>query len=351
MKFINWLLFPFALLYGWLMRFRNHLYDIERKPVVEFDRVIISVGNLSVGGTGKTPMVEYLISLLKDDYQLATLSRGYGRKTKGFRVATHKDTARTIGDEPFQFYQKFGDRVAVTVGEERMLAIPSLLLENEGIEVFLLDDAYQHRKVARDLNILLMDYHRPFYKDFVLPMGRLREPRIGAKRADCVMVTKCPPDLTKTKKEEIKAAIHQYSGEKPVCFATIEYGAPLSFQKDNTFSDGNQWVMLTGIAHPGLFKDDLSSTYEIVGEKRYPDHHAFTEKDLDDLLAYVRSKGSKEVAVMTTEKDMVRLLPLKGHAIFDALAFFYVPIVFRLDEAEPFRQQVLKVIEEKKRIN
>ena len=200
MKLLRWLFFPVSILYGLAMRFRNHLYDIGKKPQVEFDRVVISVGNLSMGGTGKTPMVEYLIRLLKADYKLATLSRGYRRKTRGYRMANAEDNAITIGDEPFQYYRKFGNEISVCVGEERVIAIPSAIMENEDIELFLLDDAYQHRKVARDFNILLSDYNQPFYTDYILPTGDLREPRKGAKRADCVIVTKCPDALKRARK-------------------------------------------------------------------------------------------------------------------------------------------------------
>src|SRR6478609_5114611 len=174
MSVLRFLLLPFALIYDWITRLRNHLYDIDYKHAIEFDRVVISVGNLNVGGSGKTPMIEYLIRLLTPHSTVATLSRGYGRKTRGFRMATTEDSAKTLGDEPFQFYLKFKDQISVTVGEERALAIPEMLMQTPEIDIILLDDAFQHRPVKPTYSILLTEYSRPFFTDFVLPMGTLR---------------------------------------------------------------------------------------------------------------------------------------------------------------------------------
>lgn len=205
------LLFPFSALYDAATRLRNHLYDIGTKPVIHFETITVSVGNLAVGGTGKSPMVEYLVRLLKGQYKVATLSRGYGRKTKGFILASEQSTAASIGDEPMQFYRKFGAEVAVAVGEERAIAIPEILFHHSDTEVIILDDAFQHRKVGRDLNILLTAYHSPFFKDHVLPAGRLREARKGAHRADIVVVTKCPPTLDEKDKTSFSQAIREYA--------------------------------------------------------------------------------------------------------------------------------------------
>ena len=206
MKFIRTIFFPFSILYAWFMSVRNKQFNTGQRTQTQFDRVVISVGNLSMGGTGKTPMIELLIRMLKNEYQVATISRGYGRKTRGFRRANTDDTASTIGDEPFQFFKKFGNEIAVSVCEERILAIPSLLLDDDSLEVFLLDDAFQHRQAGRDLDIMLTDYNHPFYKDYVLPTGNLREPRKGAGRADMIVVTKCPADLKSAEKEERRAS-------------------------------------------------------------------------------------------------------------------------------------------------
>ena len=186
------LLFPFSWLYYLITQIRNRLYDRGLKPSVKFELPVICVGNLTVGGTGKTPMIEHLIRLLQNRFKVATLSRGYGRATKGIRIAGPSENASTIGDEPFQFYTKFGKRITVAVGEERALAIPTILQECSDTQIILLDDGFQHRKVSPGFSILLTDYHRPFYNDFLLPSGRLRESRWGAERADVIVVTKCP---------------------------------------------------------------------------------------------------------------------------------------------------------------
>ena len=217
MKLFSWLLFPFSLLYSSIMHFRNYQFDNGTRKTTNFDRVVISVGNLSMGGTGKTPFIEYLIKLLKANHNIATVSRGYGRKTNGFRIANDKDDTKSIGDEPLQLFKKYKRDIIVSVGEERILAIPSVLLEFPETDVFLLDDAFQHRKVGRDFNILLSDYHKPFYEDHVLPMGRLREGRPGANRADCILVTKCP-ELNDSEKLEIKNQISVYAPKAPVFF-------------------------------------------------------------------------------------------------------------------------------------
>lgn len=201
---------PFSILYKWGMQLRNHLYDIEHKAVFRFDTKVISVGNLSMGGTGKTPFVEYILRYLIDkgySNKVATLSRGYGRKSKGFRIATDEDSPKTIGDEPFQMYQKFKNEAVISVGEDRVLAIPSLLYEHPDNEIIVLDDAFQHRSVKPNFSVLLTDYNTLFYNDYVLPSGTLRESRKGAKRADVVVVTKCPVKLGKAEQEIIKQRI------------------------------------------------------------------------------------------------------------------------------------------------
>tara|TARA_A100000171_G_C2126253_1_gene143710 strand:- start:18 stop:1076 length:1059 start_codon:yes stop_codon:yes gene_type:complete len=352
MKLLRWLLFPVSVLYGWLMSFRNHLYNIGKKSQVEFDRPIVSVGNLSMGGTGKTPMVEYLIRLLQEDYSLATLSRGYRRKTRGYRMASEADTAETMGDEPFQYYRKFGTKISVCVGEERVLAIPSAIMEKEDIEVFLLDDAYQHRKVARDFNILLSDFNHPFYEDYILPTGELRESRSGAKRADCVIITKSPETIDEQERREIKANVKVYLGEKPVFFSRIIYDTPLPVFKNqpDSLPKGSTVLLLTAIADNRMFKSEVERNYALKQEFVYQDHHGFTSKDLDGLLSYLKAQ-KEEIQIITTEKDMVRLLTLADHLLFKKAAVFYIPIRFELEEEDKFTSRLFKVLEQKKNLN
>lgn len=339
---LRWLLFPLAALYGWMMRVRNRQYDQGQRDVVEFEPTIISVGNLSVGGTGKTPMIEYLIRMLKDRHPLATISRGYGRRTKGFRLASDEDTARTIGDEPLQFYRKFGKEIFVTVSEERILAVPEVLGDHEEVTLFLLDDAYQHRKIGRDLNILLTSCHRPFYVDHVLPMGLLREERSGAKRADLVVVTKCPQSLSDDAKRRTVEEIIKYSGKKPVFFSTTQYG-DLTYVLGPNRALTDKSAALSGIARPEPFMEQIMKSNDIVHHFNFKDHYAFTTADLNKIEKTLDSLNICQI--ITTEKDMVRLLSFQDHSLFKKVSLFYVPITFVIDREEEFRAEVMKVVE------
>lgn len=344
MKFIRALFFPFSIVYGWLMQVRNQQFDNGQRTQTEFDRIVISVGNLSTGGTGKTPMIEFLIRRLKANSKLATVSRGYGRRTKGFRLANDHDDAKSIGDEPLQFYRKFGQEITVSVCEERILAIPSILMEKDDVELFLLDDAYQHRKVARDYNIMLSDYSHPFYNDFVLPTGNLREPRVGAKRADAIIITKCP-SLNDVEKESIIAKVRGYNDNASIYFSHIDYQAiqPV-FGKEEVTSEV---VLLTGVAKPQPIVDYLANSFEVVKHLEYADHYNFRASDLDEILKKFEDLNTN--ALVTTEKDMVRLLPFKSHPIFEKVNLFYLPIAFKMDKEEEFLSGIMKVIQKGKR--
>ncbi|MBO3700487.1 tetraacyldisaccharide 4'-kinase [Roseivirga sp. E12] len=344
MKFIRALFFPFSVLYGWLMQARNRQFDNGQRSQTAFDRTIISVGNLSTGGTGKTPMIEFLIKSLKDEYRLATISRGYGRRTKGFIMASDADDAKSIGDEPLQFYHKFGQDITVSVCEERILAVPSVLMEKDDVEVFLLDDAYQHRKVARDHNILLSDYQHPFYQDFVLPAGNLREPRIGAKRADAIVITKCP-ELGEQEKEVVISNVRKYNDISPIYFSHIAYQDVRSvFGKA---SIPREIALLTGVAKAQPIAKHLSKSYLILKHLEYADHYNFRSSDLDEMTKVLAKIDV--TAMVTTEKDMVRLLPFKSHPMFEKIDLFYLPIEFRMDREDDFLSDVIKVIQRGKR--
>lgn len=339
MGFLGILLFPFTLLYDLATRVRNYLFDIGYKTSFEFDRCIINVGNLSVGGTGKSPMVEYLIRLLKTDHKIATLSRGYGRKTKGFRIAGAEDTAGTLGDEPFQFHAKF-EEVTVTVGEERAVAIPFILAEKPDTEVIILDDAYQHRYVKPNFNILLTSYHKPFYDDWVLPSGRLRESRNGARRADCVILTKCPEAISKEERDQIKSQIQRYSNGL-VYFSKIEYKDPVPvLNSRNDWSD--KVFLFTGIANPLHLQQYVKTNYNLIEELHFGDHHQFTVKDIDQLISIA---NDRDLVFLTTEKDMVRLLSDELKQKIKELPLFYIPIETRfIEDGEKFDSSVLKIV-------
>lgn len=330
------LLYPFSVLYDVVTRLRNYLYDRGLKPSVGFDVPVISVGNLAVGGTGKTPMIEYLIRLLSQDYQVATLSRGYGRKTKGFVLAGYSDNADTIGDEPCQYLRKFGSRITVAVGEERALAIPSLLQEKD-LDVILLDDAFQHRRVRPSLQILLTDYNRPFYRDLLLPSGRLRESAAGAARADLVVVTKCPADVSEDAIMRAEKQVREIA-DKPVFFSKISYGTPVSFEQ--TVSQVGEAVLLvTGLANANPLVDHVRNHYSMVDHIEFPDHHHYTRHDIESII---RKAAAGNCSVLTTEKDMVKIDVHDFRELIRQTPFFYLPITVQfLKHEEEFDEIIL----------
>ncbi len=315
-------------LYGWITDFRNYLYNNQYLKTTTFDITTISVGNLSVGGTGKTPHIEYLIRLFKSNYKIATLSRGYGRKTKGFLLADSKANASIIGDEPFQFYQKFGNEITVSVGEERILAVPHLLYDFPETNLLLLDDAYQHRAIGRHINILLTDYHRLFYQDKPLPFGRLRENIHHANRADAVIVSKCPPDISIENQEKIKEKIAFHSKKDvPVFFSGIEYAKEINFDKNQSQAINQEVLLVTGIAQTDELLKYVKKKYGISDHLSFPDHHQYTPKDKIEIL-----QKAKNRPILCTEKDFVKLYALFSAQEIADNKVFYLPIqVYFLD--------------------
>lgn len=322
------LLYPFALIYALVVRLRNHLYNIGYKKEISFQVMTLGVGNLVMGGTGKTPMVEYLIRLLKDQFKIAVLSRGYGRKSVGIKLLTQSDTVRQVGDEPMQVFRKFGDSVTVAVGEDRLMAIPQILHERPETDLIILDDVYQHRKVKPALNLLLTTHDSPFYFDFIFPVGWLREPRRGARRADAVIVTKCPSNITTDAMAAMRAAIAKYS-HAPVYFTALQYDEPVAFGQAQNIT--GPVVLVSAIANNYLFKNYCGQRFDIVKHFAFEDHHFCTEVELKEITAFAKSKNA---CVVTTEKDMVKL---KEHAaIIGQSPWFFLPmrIVFLNGQAD-----------------
>jgi tetraacyldisaccharide 4'-kinase len=335
------LLFPFAILFNLITTLRNRLYDQGLKPSVKFELPVIGIGNLTVGGTGKTPLTEYIIRLLARNYKVATLSRGYGRKSRGFRIAQPTDNAASLGDEPYQFFVKFGDRIKVAVGEERALAIPNILQSYPRTQVILLDDAYQHRSVAPSLNILLSDYHRPFYEDFLLPAGRLRESRTGAERADIVVVTKCPIEMTDEEMIDIEKSIREFA-ERPVFFTHIRYGNPTPVT-DGYQKMSDQVALLTGISNTKPLKHYVGQNYKMTKHFKFSDHHAYTASDLERLKRFINDHPS--TSIITTEKDKVKLASPELESLTRSLPLFYLPIeVEFIKNGQDFDEIVLNSI-------
>jgi tetraacyldisaccharide 4'-kinase len=315
MKFLRKLLFPFSILYGLITSIRNFLYDKELIKSTAFNIPIIAVGNLSMGGTGKTPQIEYLIRLLSNEYKLATLSRGYKRKSKGFILANENTTPAIIGDEPFQFYKKFPN-ILVAVDENRTHGIEQLLKLKNKPKVVLLDDAFQHRKVKAGFYILLTAYNDLYVDDFILPAGNLRESRKGKERAAVVIVTKCPKNISIDEQNRIKSKLN-LSKNQQLYFTFIEYD-DFIYSNNNKISlneiKNKNKLIIAGIAKPKPFFDYLKSDHDEC--LAYPDHHHFTEKDLTEI-----AKKAADKIIVTTEKDYVRL-----HQILKIDTLFYLPI-------------------------
>ncbi len=314
-----WLLLPFSWLYAAVLAVRNWLYEAGWKQARPGWVPLIGVGNLRVGGTGKTPHVAWLVEeLLRQGHRPAILSRGYGRQTQGPRLATTTDSAATVGDEPWQYFEQLGVQgVPVAVAENRQLGLDLLRQAHPELTTVVLDDAYQHRRVRPAFNILLTEYARPFYHDWVLPAGRLREARAGASRADVVIITKCPAGLTAEEQAAVASQVRRYARPSvPVLFSTYAYSPPrpLTAAALGVPTAPVAVLLLTGIAQPGPLRAHLQETgYSIESECIFPDHHAFTPAD----LAAVRARWRPGQVIFTTEKDATRLL---APALAEALA-------------------------------
>ena len=307
------LLFPFAMIYWLVTSIRNYLYDCGFLKSYAFEIPMIAVGNLSVGGTGKTPMIEYLIRLLSENFSVATLSRGYKRQSTGFILADENTDAKTLGDEPFQIHQKFPN-VQVAVDADRKNGIEQLLAQSKKPEVILLDDAFQHRKVKAGFYILLTAYDDLFTYDWMLPTGNLRESRSGAARADMIIVTKCPKTIDEIALSEIRKKL-KYN--KSVFFTAIEYDESVYSAdsiKEVSEIKNTPKLLLAGIAKPKPFFAYLQQENDIV--LTYPDHHHFSENDIHSI-----KKQAENKPIVTTEKDYVRL---KNH--IPSKQLYYLPI-------------------------
>ncbi|HEY4797738.1 MAG TPA: tetraacyldisaccharide 4'-kinase [Bacteroidia bacterium] len=331
---IKYLLLPVSFLYGIVIFFRNWLFDSGILPSKGFTTGIIAIGNLSAGGTGKSPMTEYLIRMLKDKFLLATLSRGYKRHTTGFILADKNSNSFQIGDEPLQFKRKFPDTI-ISVDENRRHGIETLLAQFPDLKAILLDDAFQHRKVKPGLNILLSDYSKMYYDDFLLPAGKLREWSSGKKRADVIIVTKCPDKLTPVEKRIVTKKINPDPHQK-VFFSHIRYGDPVPvFGKKNISLDKTcSVVLLTGISNPLPLEDHLRKKVGSVTPLHYPDHHEYSIVEMNYLAKTFHAVSSENKIVVTTEKDAMRIDKLGLVEILDKLAVCYIPIEITFDENE-----------------
>lgn len=325
LKVIQLLLLPIAILYELVLRLRNHIYNTKLVAPTQFDIPTICIGNLAFGGTGKTPHIEYLIQLLQHQYKIAVLSRGYGRKTQGYLFAGEESSALLIGDEPFQIFLA-NPEVAVGVCENRVLGIPNLLFDAPETEIVLLDDAFQHRQLQCGLNILLTDFARPYYNDFLFPSGYLREYRAGAKRADVIIVTKCKPNLSPAEANQIKEAIKPKAYQH-VFFSSLSYSEPLPiFGSTQNYNKNTSILAFASVANPTPFYSYLSENFGTVKHKTYADHHLLTDKEIQDLTERFELLEGQNKIIITTAKDRSKLLsiPLPEH--FKQLPIFSIDI-------------------------
>lgn len=340
LKSFRILLLPFALLYWLAIAIRNWLYDKNVFQSTSFGLPLICVGNLSAGGTGKSPMVEYLVRQLKDKFRVATLSRGYKRKTKGYALANEQTTALEIGDEPMQFHLKFPE-VPVAVGEERIVAIPQLLHDRPETQAIILDDAFQHRTIKAGLNVLLTEQANLFTRDFYLPTGDLRDLKRSYKRAEIIVVTKCKPDISDKEKNEIIAELKPLP-QQAVFFTSIQYenAYHIATQQKLMLDSKMDVLLVSGIANPRPLKklvEDYSNSYTLM---QYADHHIFTIDDLKDIKKKFAGMNTTNKIILTTEKDAVRLV--KFNQEIAGIPLYVIPIrhLFLFGEEEKFNTMV-----------
>ena len=331
MPWYAYLLAPAAFLFQGITAARNFLFDrglirSQKSPIPT-----LVVGNLSVGGTGKTPWVEFLVRKLRDEVAVGTLSRGYGRKTQGFIQVLPTSSAAEVGDEPLQLYTQFKEEIPVFVGEDRVGATQKIQQLWPDLQLLILDDAFQHRKLNADFRMLLTPYTTPFSKDHLLPMGRLRESRSGAKRADVAVVTKCPADLSQDEKNKLAKELTPYlNSEAELFFSSLTYGKPYQVAGPK-LTDFSSVIALAGLADNGPFLTYCKQQYALIDSFSFPDHHAYRPEDAARILEVLGREEGKNAVLLTTEKDAVKLKSLAATEMWSKISIFALPIQVALD--------------------
>jgi tetraacyldisaccharide 4'-kinase len=356
---LAFILLPLSLLYGIIVFVRNKLYDLNIFSSRSFNIPLISVGNITAGGTGKTPHIEYLANLMKQEFNVATISRGYKRRSKGFKMVHNNSTAKSVGDEPLQIKRKYPD-LKVAVDEKRVRGIETLVNKYTDLNLVLLDDAYQHRSVKVNLSILLIDYNHPINKDFLLPMGNLREQAYEKRRADIIIFTKCPPDLQPIKRNILLKQLKPYPYQN-VFFTTLEYGEvqPV-FGNTSETGDINEYstkadkntnlLLVSGIADPHLFKNHIKRNIsDQVYSLRFSDHRFFSGKDIEKIQRRFDKIKDKK-AIITTEKDAIRLreAPNLSENLKQHLWFIPIRVKFLNDRTKDFNKQIIEYVKKNK---
>ncbi len=346
-KFAKLLLLPFSLVYGFFINLRNIFYDTGLLKETEFSIPIISVGNLSVGGAGKTPHVEYLIQFLNNYLDIGVLSRGYKRKTKGFRNVLRKDTAIHSGDEPVQFKRKHPN-IEVAVSESRALGIPQMLKIKPKLQAIILDDAFQHRSVKPHINILITPAYDLYSHDILLPAGRLREPIDSAKRADIVIVSKCPVDFDYQNMLEIKASLNPL-GHQLLLFSRYVYNQPYHILNQSirtNLTSTTRIILISAIASSSYLLDHLKTISSDIINLEYEDHHLYSTKDMEYLLKVYTENKTENAIILTTEKDAIRLQLQSKFILEKNLPIFALPIKveFLFDQGQTFNTQIKEAL-------
>lgn len=351
--FVKILLSPIALLYSSIIGLRNKLFDVNILSSKSFKMPVIGIGNITVGGTGKTPHTEYLIKLLNEDNKLAVLSRGYKRKTSGYLEADQNSTSLTLGDEPMQMHRKFGKDVKIVVSEDRVKGITNIRKKYEDIDVVLLDDVYQHRHVKPGLNILLIDYNRPLFEDSYMPIGSLRESKYNYDRANIVVVTKCPNDIKPIDRRVFLKRLNLYPYQRAY-FTNFKYGNLVSVEKGTELELESirdfEIILVTGISRPVHLLNYLQKKLTKIEHFEYPDHYSFKKKDIEAIKRKFNEINNSNKLILTTEKDAVRLLDIDGFK--DLIPNLYqlpIEVDFLDNESENFNKQILNYVKEDKR--
>jgi len=349
MEIIKLLLQPLSILYGSILYIRNKLYDWSLFKSQQFKLPIISVGNLTLGGTGKTPHTEYLIRLLQDKHNLTTLSRGYKRKTKGFYLAQNNTTVSEIGDEPLQYKVKF-NKINVAVDEKRVHGVQQILKKIPKTDLILLDDAFQHRAISPGMSILITEYNNLYIDDQVIPSGKLREWKKGSERADIIIVSKTPSNLTQSEKNKIYSKLKPKPYQK-IYFSFTKYKLLTPFSKSakdfkNKISKKSSILLLTGIAKPTPLFNSLKKEYSKINHVQFSDHHNYTNTDIELIIKKFKEINGNNKFIISTEKDIMRLsLPQILNQLQD-IPIFYIPIeiCFHGNDKIEFDEQIIKYV-------
>ena len=356
----NIILYPASLIYGLITGIRNFMYNTGILPSVQFHLPVICVGNITVGGTGKTPHTEYLVKLLQENFKVATLSRGYKRKSRDFRIASSSSLVSEIGDEPMQIFRKFPETL-VTVDINRVHGVTRILEENPETDVIILDDGYQHRRITPGFSILLSDFDRLIVRDHMMPYGNLRESIANMRRADIILITKSPENISPIQRRLIVKEVNKAPYQN-LYFTSLTYESPIPVYKnkdpedppfDLSQSKGCGIVLITGIANPLPLKDYLQHSAEEIIHLSFPDHYTFKEKDINNIYSAYKDLKPPVKYLITTEKDAVRLREFTNIAEPVRSVFYYIPvgIHFLNDDRDEFDNMIVEYVRNNKRNN